>query len=527
VRWGAICKSSPDCGRYGRTFALEGLEHRFGAVAALRVAQWRVEQGERWLLSGASGSGKSTLLNILAGLLRPAAGRVKVAGQDLAQLEESALDRWRGRNIGYVPQRLHLIESLDVLDNLLLAQFLAGATVDRPVAIELLASLGIDRVASRKPQALSQGQAQRVAIARAVINRPALLLADEPTAALDDANARAAAALLSERADAVGATLVVASHDGRIGSAFFEALQARAGMNLFRIAYAYARESPLTTVLNLVLLVLGVATVTVLLLLTTALDERLKRDAAGIDLVVGAKGSPLQLVRAGVVHVDVPPGTIPLAEIDRLRANPLVASVVPIAMGDSYFGYHIVGTEPAALELYGARFKQGRRWSASMEAVLGAEVAQRSGLVVGAGFAGSHGLAAGGEVHADEPYRVVGVLEPAGNVVDRLILTGIDSVWKVHRHEAQEQGESAAGEHTPEVTMGLVHYATPLAAATLPRQINSETQLQSASPAYESARLLTVFGVGTDVIRAFAAFLMLAAGLGMFIALYQTMEQRQ
>jgi len=162
-----------------------------------------------------------------------------------------------------------------------------------------------------------------------------------------------------------------------------------------------------------------------------------------------------------------------------------------------------------------------------MEAVLGAEVARRSGLVVGAGFAGSHGLAAGGEVHADEPYRVVGVLEPAGNVVDRLILTGIDSVWKVHHHEEQEQGESAAGERAPEVTMGLVRYATPLAAATLPRQINNETLLQSASPAYESARLLTVFGVGTDVIRAFAAFLMLAAGLGMFIALYQAMEQRQ
>lgn len=201
-------------------FALEGIEHRFGPVAALRVGQWRVERGERWLLSGASGSGKSTLLNVLAGLLRPSAGKVMVAGQDLAQLEESALDRWRGRNIGYVPQRLHLIESLDVLDNLLLAQFLAGATVDRSIAVELLASLGIDRVASRKPQALSQGQAQRVAIARAVINRPALLLADEPTAALDDANARAAAALLSERAGAVGATLVVASHDGRIGSAF-------------------------------------------------------------------------------------------------------------------------------------------------------------------------------------------------------------------------------------------------------------------------------------------------------------------
>ena len=298
-------------------------------------------------------------------------------------------------------------------------------------------------------------------------------------------------------------------------------------MNLGRIAYAYAKKSPLTTVLNLALLILGVATVALLLLLTTALDERLKRDAAGVDLVVGAKGSPLQLVLAGIFHVDVPPGNIPLAEVTRLRANPLVRSVVPIAMGDSFRGYHIVGTELELLDIYGARLAQGRSWKAPMEAVLGAEVARRSGLSLSASFAGSHGLAEGGEVHADEPYRVVGVLERSGNVADRMVLTGIDSVWKVHEHEAAEHAETPSDDRAREVTMALVRYATPLAAATLPRQINSETALQAASPAYESARLLTVFGVGSDVIRAFAVFLMIAAGLGMFIALYQAMDRRQ
>ena len=201
-------------------FALAGIEHRYGTVAALRVPEWRAERGERWLLAGASGSGKSTLLNILAGLLRPSAGSVVVGGQDLGRLPEAALDRWRGRNVGYVPQRLHLIASLDVLDNLLLARFLAGLSVDRGAAAKLLASLGVDSVASRTPDRLSQGQAQRVAVARAVINRPALLLADEPTAALDDSSAQATIKLLSEQADAVDATLVVASHDGRIRSAF-------------------------------------------------------------------------------------------------------------------------------------------------------------------------------------------------------------------------------------------------------------------------------------------------------------------
>ena len=298
-------------------------------------------------------------------------------------------------------------------------------------------------------------------------------------------------------------------------------------MNLVGIAYAYARRSPLATVLNLALLILGVATVTLLVLLTTALDERLKHDAGGIDLVVGAKGSPLQLVLAGVFHVDVPPGNIPLAEVEALRANPLVRTAVPIAMGDSFRGYHIVGTEPELLELYGARVARGRIWKAPMEAVLGAEVARRSGLALEATFAGSHGLAERGSVHADAPYRIVGVLEPAGNVVDRLVLTGIDSVWRVHQHEEPGRASASADGHAREVTMALVRYATPLAAATLPRQINSETAMQSASPAYESARLLTVFGVGSEVLRGFAAFLMLAAGLGMFIALYQAMDQRR
>jgi len=315
-------------------------------------------------------------------------------------------------------------------------------------------------------------------------------------------------------------------------------------MNLVRIAYAYARRSPLATLLNLLLLTLGVATITLLLLLTTALDERLKRDAAAIDLVVGAKGSPLQLVLAGVYHVDVPPGNIPLEEIERLRRNPLIHEVIPIALGDSYRGYHIVGTEPAFLGLYGARLAGGALWSAPLEAVLGAEVARRSGLALGAQFAGSHGLVEGGEIHADNPYRIVGILAPAGTVIDRLVLTGVESVWKVHEHEAQEehaQETATAGQPgsasahaeeravTPgrEVTMALVRYATPLAAASLPRQINAESSLQSASPAYESARLFTVFGVGTDVIRGFALFLIAAAALGMFIALYQAMDARQ
>jgi putative ABC transport system ATP-binding protein len=201
-------------------FTLRGIEHRYGGSVVLAVPSWHAARGERWLLAGPSGSGKTTLLAVLAGLLRPAAGSVIVGERDLAQSSGAQLDSWRGRTVGYVPQRLHLVASLSVLDNLLLAPYLAGTTVDAAAAKALLARVGVGELGGRLPETLSQGQAQRVAIARAVMNRPLLLLADEPTAALDDTHAAQAIALLIEQADAVGATLVVASHDGRIRGAF-------------------------------------------------------------------------------------------------------------------------------------------------------------------------------------------------------------------------------------------------------------------------------------------------------------------
>jgi putative ABC transport system permease protein len=315
-------------------------------------------------------------------------------------------------------------------------------------------------------------------------------------------------------------------------------------MNLFRLALAYARRRPLSTLLVVVLLAIGVATVALTLLLSRELEDRLTRDAAGIDLVVGAKGSPLQLVLAGVYHVDVPPGNIPLASIAALRANPLIAQVIPLALGDSFRGFRIVGTEPALLEHYGGVLRAGELWQKPLEAVLGSTVAAASGLNVGATFTGSHGLAEGGGEHADAPYRVTGVLAPTGTVLDRLVLTSIASVWAVHEahhadadHDHEAKGSEVKGQEPAEVhaelepgrevTLALVRYRTPLAAASLPRAINKETELVAASPAYETARLLTVFGVGIDLIRAFALVLMAASGFMLFVALAQALEDRR
>jgi putative ABC transport system permease protein len=315
-------------------------------------------------------------------------------------------------------------------------------------------------------------------------------------------------------------------------------------MNLFRLALAYARRRPLSTLLVVVLLAIGVATVALTLLLSRELEDRLTRDAAGIDLVVGAKGSPLQLVLAGVYHVDVPPGNIPLTSIAALRANPLIEQVIPLALGDSFRGFRIVGTEPAFIEHYGGVLRAGELWKKPLEAVLGSTVAAVSGLNVGSTFTGSHGLAEGGGEHTDAPYRVTGVLAPTGTVLDRLVLTSIASVWAVHEahhadagHDYEAKGKEAKGqepaeEHAElepgrEVTLALVRYKSPLAAASLPRAINKETELVAASPAYETARLLTVFGVGIDLIRAFALVLMAASGFMLFVALAQALEDRR
>jgi len=205
--------------------AVRNLEHRYDASRALSLAQWRAEPGSRWLILGPSGCGKTTLLHILAGLVRPSGGEVNVFDAELSSLKGKQLDAWRGANVGIVLQALHLIPHLSVRDNLRLAQHLARAPQRDAAIAEALAALGVADKAARRPDQLSQGEQQRVAIARAVVNGPKLLLADEPTASLDDASAERSVTLLLETAARSGATLVVATHDSRVKHHFGNTLQ--------------------------------------------------------------------------------------------------------------------------------------------------------------------------------------------------------------------------------------------------------------------------------------------------------------
>jgi putative ABC transport system permease protein len=299
-------------------------------------------------------------------------------------------------------------------------------------------------------------------------------------------------------------------------------------MKTLFLAWRYLWSRPLGAALNLLLLSLGLASITFLLLVGHQLNQAFERDLAGIDLVVGAKGSPMQLILSGVFHIDVPPGNVPLKAVRELEKNPLVASLIPISLGDNFRGFRIVGTSHGYLTHYQATLAQGRLWDAPMQVVLGATAARKLGLRLGDSFVGSHGLGAGGHTHGDNPYTVTGILVSGGSVLDRLILTDTASVWKVHEdYTAVDDEDRQVMEEEREVTLALIRYKTPMAALSLPRYVNTSTEMQAAAPALEITRLLSMLGIGTDVLRAFAGVLLLTAGLSVFIALWSAVRERR
>ena len=277
--------------------------------------------------------------------------------------------------------------------------------------------------------------------------------------------------------------------------------------------------------LNVLLLALGVGTITLLLLVTHQVEERMTRDARGIDLVAGAKGSPMQIILSAIYHLDVPNGNIQLAQAKEIAKHRMIKKTIPLALGDSYKGFRIVGTNHDFVAHYAGKTAAGRLWEKPMEAVIGTDIAQREKLAVGSTFTGAHGIADAGAEHGDAPYQVVGLLARSDTVLDRLVLTSVESVWLVHD---EHQGTDApVTEEDKEITAMLIQYATPLAVAVLPRYINNNSEMQAASPAYETARLFTVIGVGVDVLRGFALVLIISAGLSLFIALYNALNERR
>lgn len=307
-------------------------------------------------------------------------------------------------------------------------------------------------------------------------------------------------------------------------------------MTLPILVWSYLKARPLTTALNILLLALGVAVITVLVLFTNQMQEKITSNAKGVDLVVGAKGSPLQLILCSVFHIDFPTGNIKLSEAEQIAKHRLVKKAIPMALGDSYSGFRIVGTDRAYAELYHAELATGDWWTKNLDVTVGATVAEQLKLKVGATFVSAHGLTTDGHEHEQHHYQVTGILKRSNTVLDNLILTNIESIWLAHDLEvsgAVPQNPSSlvpgheAGDSTREVTSLLIQYRNPLAVIQLPRYINSRSNLQAAAPAFETARLFSILGVGADVLRGFALVLILISALSIFIVLYNSMKERR
>lgn len=320
-------------------------------------------------------------------------------------------------------------------------------------------------------------------------------------------------------------------------------------MNLIKISWSNVCSKPLNTALSVMLLAFGVIVISLLLLLDKQLSEKFNRNIKDIDFVLGAKGSPMQLILANVYHVDAPTGNIDIEEAQKIVRNPMVKEAIPLAYGDNYEKWRIVGTTFKYPDHYGCTLAQGRVFQAPFEVAIGANVARETGLKVGDTFVSMHGYdneSAGGDDnhHHEHPFRVVGIYNASDCAIDNLILTQIESVWIVHDHDHGEEEEGAKYEaandslaalddgHSDhhdahkEVTAYLIKKRNPLAAMMLANAVRN-TKMQLADPAIEMNRLNANFGLGMDVLKAVAVLIMLLAFASIFISLYTSLKERR
>lgn len=310
---------------------------------------------------------------------------------------------------------------------------------------------------------------------------------------------------------------------------------------MLKIIYRNLVYKPLNALLSLALLMLSVAIISLLLVAGRQVSEKLDNDLEGIDMVVGAKGSPLQLVLSAVYHVDAPTGNISKAEADKLSRNPLIESAIPLAYGDSYMGYRILGTTPAYPAMYKAQMGEGKMFEGAMEIVAGAAVAKKHKLTIGTLLKSTHGEDARGQVHEAAPYKIVGIMKPSGTVLDQLLLTSVESVWNIHEeaHPLKVSPPHVEGqaiiheEHNEEkepdqqITALLVKFRSPMGIMMLPRMINENSTMQAAVPTLEINRLVNLMGIGISTLQGIAIAIMLIAGLSVFVSLFNRLKERK
>ena len=358
-------------------------------------------------------------------------------------------------------------------------------------------------------------------------------------------------------------------------------------MTNLNLVYHSIKSRGISSMLSILLTAFGLALAILITQFSNHFQNRLLADGKNIDVVVGAKGSPLQLILSSVYHVDIPTGNIPFKSVESIIKHPQVKNFIPLALGDNWKGFRIVGTSYKYLDNYEAELKEGRLWNNDFEVIAGSSV----NISIDEEFSGAHGLFEGGNIHDDTKYKVVGILKKTGTVLDRLILTSVNSVLALHDHEGieefdkmneqhihddslehkehhdthkhekhhddiniQEKGHdihnheenreshehekyidskeytNIKNKHTnptkSEITAILIETKSPIANVNLPRQINKESLLQAANPAFEMSRLIILLGLGSKSFALLSGIIILIAVLSIFSGLAGTLENR-
>ena len=297
---------------------------------------------------------------------------------------------------------------------------------------------------------------------------------------------------------------------------------------IVKLIIANLRYKSLSTFLSWILLLFGVAIISLLWTLQRQLQNKFDSELQDIDLVVGAKGSPLQLVLSAVYHVDAPTGNINEEEVNRISHNPMIAWSIPLAYGDNFKGYGIVGTTEKYVANEKGHLAEGRIFREPMEAVIGSNVKASEGLEIGDTFIGTHGQDQHGHQHKGHPYKVVGILQPAGTVADNLILTDIATVRLIHEHhDENDKDDDEEMRVRNEITAVLIKFRSPMGMMTFPRTVNQTTSMQAAVPSLEINRLMGLMGIGIDTLQYIALAIMVMAGLSVFISLFNRLKERK
>ena len=326
----------------------------------------------------------------------------------------------------------------------------------------------------------------------------------------------------------------------------------------------------LNSFLSIMLTAFGVSIALLISQFGNHIQNRINLDGQGIDIVVGAKGSPLQLILSSVYHIDIPTGNIAYSQAKKIMNNPQIEESIPLALGDNWRGFRIVGTTTNYIRHYDMSLSTGRYWDQNFEVVVGSSV----DLDIGDEFMGVHGLLEDGSSHEEHKYNVVGILKPSGTVIDRLILTSLNSVLDIHGlhkvddsfkkdhehqhdhdHHKEENHDVHEHDHdkekhknedenhhkhskndketyktnelgSSEITALLIKTKSPIANINLPRSINRESSLQAANPALEINRLISLFGIGSKSFAILSLILILIASLNIFSGLASNLENR-